>query len=101
MCASYSLRSPHDARFKSKFFFSETATEETTFQKPGGPVGFSLKEQHTYDGNTKVSVTSRRRRRTMRFCFHLANVILPLICIMFVVIFFMTGYITSAVNANK
>lgn len=47
---------------------------------------------------TKMSLTERRKRRAMRICFNVANIVLPAICIVFVVVFFTTGAVTSSTS---
>ena len=39
-----------------------------------------------------------RQKRNMRICFHLANIVLPIVCIVFVILFFATGLISAALS---
>ena len=46
----------------------------------------------------KVSVMTSRQKRNMRICFHLANIVLPIVCIVFVILFFATGLISASLS---
>ena len=48
----------------------------------------------------QASLATKRRKRILRICFHLANIILPAVCIFFVIVFFTTGFVSSTVNTS-
>jgi len=50
---------------------------------------------------SQASLTTKRRKRILRICLHLANIILPAVCIFFVIIFFTTGFVSSTANTSN
>ena len=79
-------------RFRSKFFFREQEEATTGFIKPG-----ARSPLHS-TSTTKVSVMTNQAKRSLRICFHMANIVLPIVCVCFVIIFFMAGAISSSMN---
>merc|ERR1712113_681382 len=75
--------SPHQFKLRSKSFTgAESAAEATTdFTKP-----------------PTVSVMTIRQKRNMRICFHLANIVLPIVFVVFVILFFATGLISASLS---